>query len=107
MLTLVTGSSLSLSAQNTSGQSPNTQAPTAQQNPNQQEVPPEAGGPNNDTGPYAIPKKGESEPPPPPPERPKKVAGMPDYSIRVDVPLVTVPVMVTTKDGQFISTLKK
>jgi VWFA-related protein len=107
MLTLVTGSSLSLSAQDTSGQSPNTQAPTAQQNPNQQEVPPEAGGPNNDTGPYAIPKKGESEPPPPPPERPKKVAGMPDYSIRVDVPLVTVPVMVTTKDGQFISTLKK
>ena len=32
---------------------------------------------------------------------------MPDYSIHVDVPLVTIPVMVTTKDGQFISTLKK
>ena len=107
MLTLVTGLSVSLPAQDNSGQSPNTQAPNAQQNPNQQEAPPEAGGPNNDTGPYAIPKKGESEPPPPPPERPKKVAGMPDYSIRVDVPLVTVPVMVTTKNGQFISTLKK
>jgi VWFA-related protein len=107
VLTLVTGSSISLSAQDNSGQSPNTQTPNAQQNPNTQEAPPEAGGPNNDTGPYAIPKKGESEPPPPPPERPKKVAGMPDYSIRVDVPLVTVPVMVTTKDGQFISTLKK
>jgi VWFA-related protein len=107
MLTLVTGSSISLPAQDNSGQSPTTQTPNAQQNPNQQEVPPEAGGPNNDTGPYAIPKKGESEPPPPPPERPKKVEGMPDYSIRVDVPLVTVPVMVTTKNGQFISTLKK
>jgi VWFA-related protein len=107
MLTLVTGSSISLPAQDNSGQSPNTQTPNAQQNPNQQEAPPEAGGPNNDTGPYAIPKKGEAEPPPPPPERPKKVEGMPDYSIRVDVPLVTVPVMVTTKDGQFISTLKK
>ena len=107
MLTLVTGSSIALPAQDTSGQSPNTQTPNAQQNPNQQEAPPEAGGPNNDTGPYAIPKKGEAEPPPPPPERPKKVEGMPDYSIRVDVPLVTVPVMVTTKDGQFISTLKK
>jgi len=32
---------------------------------------------------------------------------MPDYSIHVDVPVVTVPVMVTTKDGQFISNLKK
>src|SRR5256886_12385244 len=107
MLTLVTGSSVSLPAQDNSGQSSNTQAPNAQQNPNQQEVPPEAGGPNSDTGPYAIPKKGESEPPPPAPERPKKTPGMPDYSIRVDVPLVTVPVMVTTKNGQFISTLKK
>src|SRR6476620_5005072 len=77
-----------------------------QGNPNQQEAPPEAGGPNSDTGPYAIPKKTE-EPPPPPVERPKKIEGMPDYSIHVDVPLVTVPVMVTTKDGQFISNLKK
>jgi VWFA-related protein len=32
---------------------------------------------------------------------------MPDYSIRVDVPLVTVPVLVTTKNGQFIPNLKK
>ena len=79
----------------------------SQQNPNQQEAPPEAGGPNSDTGPYAIPKKGEEAPPPPPPERPKKIEGMPDYSIHVDVPEVNVPVMVTTKDGQFISNLKK
>ncbi len=34
---------------------------------------------------------------------PKKIEGMPDYSIHVDVPVVEVPVMVTTKDGQFIS----
>src|SRR5260221_1154158 len=78
-----------------------------QQNPNQHEALPEAGGPNSDTGPYAIPKKGEEAPPPPPPERPKKIEGMPDYSIHVDVPEVNVPVMVTTKDGQFISNLKK
>ncbi len=32
---------------------------------------------------------------------------MPDYSIHVDVPLVNVDVLVTTKDGQFISSLKK
>jgi VWFA-related protein len=75
-------------------------------NPNQQAPPPEAGGPDSDVGPYAIPKK-KAEPPPPPPEKPKKIEGMPDYSIQVSVPLVQVPVMVTTKDGQFISTLKK
>lgn len=88
-------------AQDQSGQS------SAQQNPNQQEAPPEAGGPNSDNGPYAIPKKGAEAPPPPPPPRPKKIEGMPDYSIHVDVPVVTVPVMVTTKNGQFISNLKK
>jgi len=75
-------------------------------NPNQQAPPPEAGGPTTDVGPYAIPKKKE-EPPPPPPTKPKKIEGMPDYSIQVNVPLVEVPVMVTTKDGQFISSLKK
>jgi VWFA-related protein len=74
---------------------------------NQQTPPADAGGPNSDVGPYAIPTKKKEEPPPPPPEKPKKVEGMPDYSIHVDVPVVTVPVMVTTKDGQFISTLKQ
>ena len=93
-------------SQGQSSQGP-SQAQPSQQNPNQQEAPPEAGGPNSDTGPYAIPKKGEEAPPPPPPERPKKVEGMPDYSIHVDVPVVTVPVLVTTKNGQFIPNLKK
>ncbi len=72
-----------------------------------QEPPPAAGGPQSDVGPYAIPKKKEEPPPPPPPEKPKKVEGMPDYSIKVDVPLVNVDVLVTTKDGQFIPGLKK
>jgi VWFA-related protein len=73
---------------------------------NQQEPPPAAGGPQNETGPYAIPKKTE-EPPAPPPEKPKRIEGMPDYSIHMDVPLVNVNVLVTTKDGQFIPNLKK
>jgi len=77
-------------------------APSGQQAP-----PPEAGGPQTDVGPYAIPRKKDEPPPPPPPERPKKIEGMPDYSIHVDVPMVTVPVMVTTKNGQFISSLTK
>jgi VWFA-related protein len=74
-------------------------------NPNKQDAPPEAGGPQNDTGPYVIPKKKE-EPPPPAPEKPKKIENMPDYSIKVDVPLVNLDVLVTTKDGQTIPGLK-
>jgi VWFA-related protein len=74
-------------------------------NPNKQDAPPEAGGPQ-DTGPYVVPKKKE-EPPAPPPEKPKKVEGMPDYSIRVDVPVVSLDVLVTTKDGQTIPGLKQ
>jgi len=76
-------------------------------NVNQQPAPAEAGGPNSDVGPYAVPTKKEEPPPPPPPPKPKKIEGMPDYSIQVSVPLVEVPVMVTTKDGQFISSLKR
>jgi VWFA-related protein len=75
-------------------------------NPNKQDTPPAAGGPQTDVGPYAIPKKKE-EPPPPAPEKPKKIEGMPDYSIRVDVPLVNLDVLVTTKDGQFIPGLHR
>jgi VWFA-related protein len=73
-----------------------------------QEVPDDAGGPTGDIGPYAIPKKNpETPPPPPPPVTPKKVEGMPDYSIKVNVPLVNVDVMVSTKNGQFVPGLKK
>jgi VWFA-related protein len=78
----------------------------APENPNKQEAPPEAGGPQNDVGPYVIPKKKE-EPPPPAPEKPKKIENMPDYSIRVEVPVVTLDVLVTTKDGQTIPGLQK
>ncbi|MFZ0798872.1 MAG: VWA domain-containing protein, partial [Terriglobales bacterium] len=81
----------------------NSQPPA---NPNQQEAPPEAGGPQNDVGPYVIPKKKE-EPPPPAPEKPKKIENMPDYSITVNVPVVNLDVLVTTKDGQTIPGLKK
>ncbi len=73
-----------------------------------QDVPDDAGGPTGDIGPYAIPKKNpETPPPPPPPVTPKKVEGMPDYSIKVNVPLVNVDVMVTTRSGQFVPGLKK
>src|SRR5215472_3943244 len=65
------------------------QTQTPNQNPNAQSPAPEAGGPTGDVGPYAVPKKKE-EPPPPPPEKPKRVEGMPDYSIKVEVPVVNL-----------------
>src|SRR5215831_4924972 len=74
-----------------------------------QDVPAEAGGPTDNVGPYAIPrKKIEEAPPPPPPVTPKKIEDLPDYSLKVNVPLVNVDVLVTTKDGgQFVPGLKK
>jgi VWFA-related protein len=73
-----------------------------------QDVPAEAGGPTDNLGPYAIPKKkAEDAPPPPPPVTAKKPEDMPDYSLKVNVPLVNVDVLVTTKDGQFIPGLKQ
>jgi VWFA-related protein len=92
------------------------QSPTAQTSSQtqdnskpKQDVPAEAGGPTDNVGPYAIPrKKIEEAPPPPPPVTPKKVEDLPDYSLKVNVPLVNVDVLVTTKDGgQFVPGLKR
>src|SRR5919204_2453389 len=84
----------------------NQQEPSSGEQKPSETAPAEAGGPQGDTGPYAVPKKKEEAPPPPPPA-PKKVPGMPDYSIKVDVPVVNLDVLVTTKDGHFIPGLKK
>ncbi|MFZ0813957.1 MAG: VWA domain-containing protein [Candidatus Sulfotelmatobacter sp.] len=86
-----------------------SQAPAQDNGKPKQDAPPEAGGPGGDIGPYAIPKKTNNEEPPPPPAptSPKKIEGMPDYSIKVNVPLVNVDVLVTTKAGGFVAGLKK
>jgi len=89
---------------------PTAQSPTQDNGKPKQDVPAEAGGPTPDNvGPYAIPKKkpAEEAPAPPPPPKPKKVEDLPDYSLKVNVPLVNVDVLVTTKDGQFIPGLKQ
>jgi len=78
--------------------------PTAQQQ--HPEPPPEAGGPQSDVGPLIIPKK-QTEEPPERPKPPKKPEGMPEYSLHVEATLVNVPVLVTTKEGQFIPGLKQ
>jgi VWFA-related protein len=105
-----------LSALPAIGQDQTTPPPSStQQAPSQQpdngkpkqDAPAEAGGPGDTVGPYAIPKKKADDTPPPPPVTPKKVADMPDYSLKVNVPLVNVDVLVTTKSGQFVPGLKQ
>jgi VWFA-related protein len=104
-IALLTGS-VSVVAQDQQGQTPSSQAPD--NGKPKQEVPAEAGGPTDNIGPYAIPKKkAEEAPPPPPPVTPKKIDDLPDYSLKVNVPLVNVDVLVTTKSGQFIPGLKQ
>ncbi len=71
----------------------------SQSNQNQDQVPAEAGGPGGDAGPIAVPKKSGSEEPPPPPPKPKN-PDIPQYSLHVDVPVVTVDAQIMSKDGR-------
>ena len=68
----------------------------AQQGQNSQ-APDEAGGPTGESGPIAVPKKKDTDEPPPPPK--PKAAGNPEFSLHVDVPLVTVNARIIQKDG--------
>ena len=93
------------------GQSqPQPQAtPDVQQQQNQQNTTPSAGGPEGDIGPIAVPKKKE-EPTPKKeeaPKPPKQDEAMPNFSLKVNVPLVTLDVGVLTKDGVFVPGLKE
>jgi len=82
----------------TSSQQPSSQSQTSQA-PSQ--AAPEAGGPGGEVGPMAVPKKTkESSDDTPPPPKPKKQAEIPEYSLRVDVPVVTVDARVVMKDGR-------
>jgi VWFA-related protein len=109
---LVLSVSVLAAAQDQTTQTPSNQS---QQSPSQgpengkpkQDVPAAAGGPTDNIGPYAIPKKRPEDAPPPPPVAPKKVADLPDYSLKVNVPLVNVDVSVLTKNGQFVPGLKQ
>jgi VWFA-related protein len=90
--------------QNQQGQS--SPPPSGQQN--QQQGAGGAGGPEGDLGPIAIPKKKEESPKPDvAPPKPKPVENMPNFSISVNVPVVTLDVGVVSKDGLFIPGLKQ
>ncbi len=81
-----------------------------QQQPDQ--AAPDSGGPSADSGAIALPKKKDVPPadtPPPAPAERKVVnpAGMPTYSLRVEVPEVTVDVgVLLEKTHQFVPGLK-
>jgi VWFA-related protein len=77
-----------------------TQSSSSQQSSSsrQDQMPAEAGGPEGESGPIAVPKKSDSEEAPPPP-RPKP-ADIPQYSLHVDVPEVSVDARVVQKDGR-------
>ncbi|MGO9774962.1 MAG: VWA domain-containing protein [Terracidiphilus sp.] len=87
-------------------------APPAGQQPQPpDQATPDSGGPTGDTGVIALPKK-KANPDnvtPPAPAAPtiKNPAGMPDFSLRIDVPEVTVDVgVLLEKTGQFVPNLK-
>lgn len=91
-------------AQTTNPQS----APPQQTKPNAQ---PDDSGPQQDQGPIVLKKKkeGDNEPPPPAPDQEKvrNPKGLENYSLRVDVPVVTVDVSVQLdKTRQFVPGLK-
>src|ERR1041385_5027719 len=71
-------------------------------------APAEAGGPQGDIGPIAVPKKKDERPPKDEaPKTPKKVEGLDNFSMRVASQLVTVDVGGLSKGGAFIPGLKK
>jgi VWFA-related protein len=78
--------------------------------PNEDQTSPEAGGPGGDNGSIALPKKKENEEPPPPPPEPKveNPKGLQNFSLRVDVPVVTLDVgVLLQKTHQFVPNLKQ
>jgi VWFA-related protein len=86
-----------------SGQASPSPTPTPNGN-----APADAGGPQGDIGPIAVPKKKEEQPKKDEaPKTPKKVEGLDNFSMRVSSQLVTVDVGVLSKEGAFIPGLTK
>lgn len=97
------------SQQNTPPQQ-GSQQPSTQPS-GQDDAAPEAGGPTGDNGSIALPKKKEKEEPAtPPPAEPtvKNPPGLQNFSLHVDVPVVTVDVgVILEKTHQFVPNLKE
>ena len=80
-----------------SGSDQDSSQPQSQSNQKQDQVPAEAGGPGGESGPIAVPKKGNTDEPPPPPK--PKPTDIPQFSLHVDVPVVTVDAQLLQKNG--------
>src|ERR1700727_1545614 len=88
-------------------QTPSAKNPQQQQQPDQPA--PDSGGPAGDNGAIAIPKKAEKPdvPPPPPEPKVKNPEGLTNFSLRVDVPEVTLNVgVVLQKTHEFVPNLQ-
>jgi VWFA-related protein len=82
-------------AQSSSGDRATSQS---QPNQGQQNSTVESSGPD-ESSPIAVPKKKDTDEAPPPPPKPKP-ADVPEYSLHVNVPVVTVDARVVQKDGR-------
>jgi len=86
-------------------------APPPQQPQTPDQATPDAGGPGGDSGVIALPKKKDKtdDVPPPAPAAPKfkNPEGMPNVSLRIEVPEVNVDVgVLLEKNGQFVANLR-
>ena len=88
-------------AQSGSSDQSSSQSQSQPSKSQQDQMPAAAGGPAGDSGPIAVPKKGDSEEAPPLPK--PKATDNPEYSLHVDVPVVTVDAHVLQKDGRPLS----
>jgi VWFA-related protein len=76
----------------------------------QDQAPAEGGGPSGDNGSIALPKKPEEPTAPPPPPEPKvqNPPGLQNFSLRVEVPVVTVDVgVLLDKTHEFVPNLQQ
>lgn len=90
-----------------SQQQPSTPPANPPQQPDQSA--PDSGGPAGDNGAIAIPKKAEKPdvPPPPPEPKVKNPQGLQNFSLRVDVPEVTLDVgVILQKTHEFVPNLQ-
>src|SRR5271166_1650762 len=102
VITLVASVSLFTILARAQSSNRNQSASQSQANQGQNsQVPDEAGGPAGDSSPIAVPKKKDTEEAPPPPK--PKPADVPEFSLHVDVPVVTVDARVVQKDGRPIA----
>jgi VWFA-related protein len=112
LMLLVHASASAYAQQSSTGspqQSGSQQQPSSQPQSGQDDAAPEAGGPAGDNGSIALPKKKEPAAPAPAEEpKVKNPPGLQNFSLHVDVPVVTVDVgVILEKTHQFVPNLKE